>query len=1075
MRRIGLSATVRPPSAVAAFLGGGPVSVIQPATPKEWALDVRVPVDDMAALPPPPNKPDAATRSIWPFIDEAILDLVMAHRSTICFVNSRMVAERLTAHLNELAAERDIDEEVARAHHGSLSKEHRAVVEDDLKAGRLRCVVATSSLELGIDMGFVDLVVQTGAPPSVASGLQRVGRAGHQVGITSHGVVFPTSRPDLVEAAVVTARMNDGLIEAVAELRNPLDVLAQQIASMCLDAHPTPDEVFDIVRRAQPFASLPRAGFDAVLDMLAGRYPSDDFVGLRARLTVTEAGRLAALPGSRQLVTISGGTIPDRGLYGVFLVGGDEQRRDARRVGELDEEMVNETRLGDVITLGSSSWRVVAITPHQVQVVPAAGLAGRLPFWRGDSIGRPAELGKAMGAFIQSVGDAPGDAAKAMAVDGLDASAVTNLVNYVTDQKRTAGVLPSDKTIVFERFRDDLGDWRVCVHAPIGLPVLRPWMLAVHNNLTDRYGADIKVSLRNDGVIWRVPGADAPPPTADLLVVPPTAVDALVRAELVGSSLFAAHFRECAARALLLPRRRPGARTPLWAQRLRSAQLLDVASGFKDFPIVVEAMRECLDDVFDMPALRGLLGDIAADRVRLVEIETPVPSPFAKSLQFGYAAEFIYDADQPLAERRSAAIDIDPGLLDGLLGAPAEASPTRRSIREAAKPVDAAHLASFLADWQGIRHPEPGLDALLRAVDQLAGWPLPASLLETLILPARVTGYQPQLLDEALTTGQVVWTGGGTIGEHDGWVRLWPADAVLTVAPTDWLDDDESAAALFMRLRGGGAWRLADLGDDVPGTQAAMWRLAWAGLVTSDSFAPVRDFCRAARRQPSAPRRVPSWRRSRPFVPALAGRWLAVDATVDNDAARVQTVVTAMRRHGVATRGVWQAESVDYATARQVLAVMENRGQVTRGYYIAHAGATQFALPGTVDRLRLTPPDDDALLAAVDPANPYGLAVDWPTTQAYQPSRRAGAVVVLVGGHPVCFLERGAKTLLTFADVSDDDLLRSLRAIGQAVDDRRLGACALTRIDDQPAIGWSKRDLLVSAGFRPTPQGFSRR
>jgi len=1105
LRRVGLSATVRPPDAVAQFLGGDPVRVINPVAPKEWALDVRVPVDDMAALPPPPNRPEAANRSIWPFIDEAILDLVMAHRSTICFVNSRMVAERLTAHLNQLAAERagierTVDDMpsvyaathgivldfgpvdgapiVARAHHGSLSKEHRTEVEEALKAGRLRCVVATSSLELGIDMGFVDLVVQAGSPPSVASGLQRVGRAGHQVGMTSHGVVFPTSRPDLLEAAVVTSRMGDGLIEAVPTLANPLDVLAQQVISMCLDARPTPDEAFDIVRRAQPFAGLPRAAFDAVVDMAAGRYPSDDFVGLRPRLAIDEAGRLAALPGSRQLVTISGGTIPDRGLFGVFLVGGDDQRHGARRVGELDEEMVNETRLGDVVTLGSSSWRVVAITPHQVQVVPAPGTAGRLPFWHGESIGRPVELGKAIGAFIQSVGDAPGKTAEALTADGLDARAVTNLVTYIADQKRATGVLPSDRAIVFERFRDDLGDWRVCVHAPFGLPVLRPWMLAVHPNLAARYGTDVKVSLRNDGVIWRVPASDAPPPSAALLAVPPTVVDDIVRAELTGSSLFAAHFRECAARALLLPRRRPGSRTPLWAQRLRAGQLLEVASGYKDFPIVVEAMRECLDDVFDMPGLRALLTDIVADRVRLVEVETASPSPFARSLQFGYAAEFIYDADQPLAERRSAAIDIDPGLLDGLLGAPdgpADAKPGSKAVREAARPVGSDHLASFMLDWQGVNGPEPGLDSLLRAVDQLAGWPLPASMLETLILPSRVSDYQSALLDEALVTGQVIWTGGGTIGEHDAWVRLWPADAMLATTPTESLDDDQTAAAALARLRGGGAWRLTDLGADTPATQAALWRLAWAGLVTTDSFAPVRDFCRATRRRAPMLRRVHSWRGSRPFVPGLAGRWLAVDAVEDTDVRTVQAVAAAMRRHGIATRGVWQAESVDYSTARQVLAVMEARGQVTRGYYIAHAGATQYALSGTVDRLRRTPSDEPVVLAAIDPVNPYGLAVDWPAATAYQPARRAGAVVVLVGGRPACFLERGAKTLITFVDTPDDDLLLGLQAIGQAVDDERLGTCSLTRIDDQPAIGWAKTGYLQTAGFRPTPQGFTRR
>ena len=1282
MRRIGLSATARPATAIAEFLGGGHVAVIAPETSKQWTLDVRVPVADMANLPPPPVAAGDATEdqpaagySIWPHVENAILDLVLAHRSTICFVNSRMVAERLTAHLNYLAAARlglaeqvgampsvyaathnvalpyddaDGSPAVARAHHGSLSKERRAVIEDDLKQGRLRCVVATSSLELGIDMGFVDLVIQTGSPPSVVSGLQRVGRAGHQVGVTSHGTVFPTSRADLLETAVVVSRMTEGLIEAVPTLSNPLDVLAQQVVSMCLDENPHADEVFETIRRAQPFSALPRPAFDAVLDMLTGRYPSEDFAELRPRLTRDSDGCLAARPGSRQLVTTSGGTIPDRGLYGVFLTGEEDQRHGARRVGELDEEMVFETRLGDVITLGSSSWRVEAITPHQVQVTPAPGVAGRLPFWHGDSVGRPAELGSAIGAFVRTAGEAPEVAERALSATGFDPFAMANLLRYIADQKRATGVLPSDKTVVLERFRDELGDWRVCVHAPFGLRVLRPWMLAVQNNLAAAFGADAKVALRNDGAIWRIPHTNTSPPGAELLAVPPNGVDAAVRQALAGSSLFAAHFRECAARALLLPRRRPGNRTPLWAQRLRAGQLLEVASGYKDFPIVVEAMRECLDDVFDMPALRTLLAGIANGQVRLVEVETAAPSPFARSLQFGYVGEFVYDADQPLAERRGAALDIDPTLLTSLLGSAARPTPpdpaavasveadwqrlrhpagsaealwdmlrvigpltaaecqarcsgdastwlaelagtgraaevglssipawavaddltlilaatsgdatARRRLatrwlrchvivraqdidhrygwglqncetlladmavtgdavsgffdstgkpgvpqyavtdamkqvarrqaklmRDAIKPVPAAHLASFLAAWHGLLPPQPGfpaapggLDGLLRAVDQLAGWPLPASTIETLVLPARVSDYQPSLLDEALMTGLVTWSGAGTLGEHDGWVRLWPGDVVLTdtVEAALW-DGDPAEAALLAHLQAGGAWRPADLGTDADETQVALWRLAWAGLVTSDSFAPVRDFCRVWRRRPTVPTRVTAWRRARPYLPALAGRWSALRPTADDPTTRwTQTVRLAAERHGIVTRGALLAEQLGYSTAYKILAAMEERGQLTRGYFVAGAGAAQFAVPGAVDQLRNDPVGATWVLAATDPANPYGVAVDWPATRARQPARRAGAVVVLTSGRPICFLERGARTLLTFAGTGDDELSVALDTIGRAIDDRRLNPCSLTRIDDQPALRGTYTALLEQARFRPTPQGFVRR
>jgi len=1280
-QRIGLSATVRPPETVARFLGGDgrKVAIVDPPSPKQWRLDVHVPIEDMANLgaPPGPSTDDQAqnTHSIWPHIEEALLDLILEHRSTICFVNSRMVAERLTSHLNQRAAARrgealdiaatampsnyigthlvapsfdDPDQiVVARAHHGSLSKQRRAVIEEDLRAGRLPCVVATSSLELGIDMGFVDLVVQVGSPPSVASGLQRVGRAGHHVGSVSHGVVFPTARSDLVQTAVVVRRMADGQIEAVPHLRNPLDVLAQQIVSCCLDDTPTAQAVYDMMRHAQPFAELPRPAFDSVLDMLAGRYPSEDFAELRPRLVWDRAtDKLSARPGSRQLVTTSGGTIPDRGMYGVFLVDGDDQHKGARRVGELDEEMVHESRIGDIITLGSSSWRIEAITPHQVQVTPAPGAAGRLPFWKGESLGRPYELGAAIGAFVAATGDQSATVASTqLRQAGLDDYASQNLLRYLAEQKRATGVLPSDKTIVLERFRDELGDWRVCLHAPFGLGVLRPWMLAVQQRLVDRFGVDARVIVHNDGVVWRLPDGGEPPQLATLLACQPAELDSTVAEALFGSSLFAARFRECAARALLLPRRHPGARTPLWQQRLRSTQLLEVAAGFQGFPIVMEAMRECLDDVFDMPALRGLLDDIRSGRVALVDVETAQPSPFARSLLFGYVGEFIYDEDQPMAERASAAQAIDAsllasllggdepstrlddaamadveaglqrlrhaastpealwdvlrrigpltsgecaerclgdadewlaqlaadrrviptsvagqdawavaddqvlltsaqagemaarqrltvrwlrchvvvtpsdldvrygwgmaaaqGLLDGLVSAdqarrgdfagdrpsPQYAAPdivaqvARRHaslLRAATKPVDAAHLAGFLADWHGVAHPEPGMDALLRAVEQLAGWPLPASMLETLVLPARVSDYRNAMLDELLATGQVVWSGAGHIGDRDGWVTLWPSDLVLAQPDTAWLDDDPEASTIWQRLADGGAWRLPDLSPDPITAQSALWRLAWAGLVTSDTFAPVRDMSGRAPAlrspRPPNPRRAGLLRVPRAYLPSLAGRWSAVrPTTTDQTTGWAQAVTAQAGRHGIVMRGAVLAEPLtpSFTPVYRILTAMEERGLVRRGYFIAGAGAAQFALPGAVDRLRDPPPDGSWVLAACDPANPYGTAVPWPSSPGHRPARRAGAMVVLRGGRLVCYLERGAHTLVTFDGISDDDLADALRAIGALVDDDRLDPVALTRVDQQSVLTDARHAaLLQSAGFRPTPQGFVRR
>ncbi len=705
LQRIGLSATVRPPERVAGFLGGRhPVRVVAPAAEKNWDLQIVVPVDDMADVSaagagPPAHEEDVATAgppSIWPHVEARILDLILDHRSSIVFANSRRLAERLTAHLNELYAERlglEFPDDVgppaqvmaqsgasrghdgsdgrpapviAKAHHGSVSKEQRAVVEDDLKSGRLRCVVATSSLELGIDMGAVDIVIQVESPPSVASGLQRVGRAGHQVGAVSRGVFFPNHRSDLIESAVVAIRMRDGRIEEVPQLHNPLDVLAQQIVAIVSDADTDADALFELVRRADGYGDLPRSAYDAVLDMLSGRYPSEDFAELRPRLIWhRDTNLLQARRGAQRLVVTSGGTIPDRGLFGVFLVGEGA----GRRVGELDEEMVYESRVGDVITLGTTSWRIEAITHDQVQVSPAPGAPGRLPFWKGDAPSRPAELGRALGGFIREIAGTPADVARPRLMSaGLDEWAADNLIGYLRDQQTATRGLPTDREVVVERFRDELGDWRVCVHTPLGMAVHAPWALAIEATARQRYGVEASATATNDGIVLRIPDTESEPPGADLIVVDPETLEQVVTDEVGGSALFASRFRECAARALLLPRRDPRSRSPLWQQRMRSAQLLGVASRYPEFPIVLETMRECLTDVFDLPTLLQVQREIAARRIRIVEVETREPSPFARSLLFGYVGEFVYEGDVPLAEKKAAALALDAGLLAELLG-----------------------------------------------------------------------------------------------------------------------------------------------------------------------------------------------------------------------------------------------------------------------------------------------------------------------------------------------------------------------------------------------------------------------
>ena len=1359
-QRIGLSATVRPVEEVGRFLTGGrPVTIVQPPSTKQVELRVVVPVPDLGAIGEPTDDLSGAAAgdpkrtSIWPHVEERVVDLVAGHRSTIVFANSRRLAERLTARLNEVWAERlasaaSSDDDpapdaaasspssaaapaqvmaqagaaagvapvLARAHHGSVSKEQRALIEEDLKSGRLPAVVATSSLELGIDMGAVDLVIQVESPPSVASGLQRVGRAGHQVGAVSRGVVFPKFRGDLVQTAVVVERMRTGAIEALRVPANPLDVLAQQIVAMLAMDDWSVDDVEALVRRSASFAALPRSALESVLDMLAGRYPSEDFAELRPRIVwdrLTDV--LTARPGAQRLAVTSGGTIPDRGLYGVFLAGG---KGPGRRVGELDEEMVYESRVGDVFTLGSSSWRIEEITHDQVLVTPAPGQPGKLPFWHGDALGRPAELGRAVGAFVREVGAlSPGDARARVAAAGLDEWACDNLLAYLAEQKLATGHVPDDRTIVVERFRDELGDWRVVVHSPFGAQVHAPWALALTARMRERFGVDVQAMHGDDGLVLRLPDVEledgAAPDVADLVVLEADDVDAVVTEQIGGSALFASRFRECAARALLLPRRRPGARSPLWQQRQRAAQLLEVASRYTDFPIVLETVREVLQDVFDVPGLEALMRDLAARRVRVVEVETSSPSPFARSLLFGYVAQFLYEGDSPLAERRAAALSLDPTLLAELLGrgegaalrdlldpqalerterelqrlteerqarhgedvadllrvlgplttdevalrsrtpdqagyqlvaleetrrvirvriageerwaavedaarlqdalgaplpvgvpevflepvpdplgdllsryarthgpftvvetaarfglgtAVAGAALTRlvtsgrlvegelrpggqglelcdaevlrilrrrslATLRSQVEPVAADDLARFLPAWQGVGGNLRGVDGLLRVVEQLAGAVLPASALETLVLPGRLVGWSPALLDELTTAGEVLWCGHGSLPGDDGWVSLHLADSAhLTMpAPAD-LELGDLHRGVLAALAGGGAFFFRSLSDAVGSTDdtaltSALWDLVWSGRVTGDSLAPLRARLAGGRTAHRTSRAGPrttryagragrgSGRPGRPGRPTLpsrsgppttAGRWsMLPDVETDPTVRAAAVAETLLDRHGVLTRGAVVAERAPggFAATYRVLSAFEDAGRVRRGYFVEGLGAAQFATGGAVDRLRagstpLGPSAGDVeagrtlVLAAADPANPYGAALPWPqrptleaapdaaptSATGHKAARKAGALVVLTGGALVLYVERGGKSLLSFTD-DPGALAAAADALALSVRDGALGRLTVERADGEGLLG-SDHPLaaaLEQAGFHATPRGLRLR
>lgn len=1296
-QRIGLSATIENPEAVARFLGGiQPVTIMSRPVAKEWDLRLSVPVPDMAALggandygqglyapseyapsevqggggsastgspvsaaqpissaasapasapytledaigvfpgqeigreagqvnpaqegnkttskntltipeeslreTPDSERPET---SIWPRVQERIVDHIENNRSTIVFVNSRGLAEKLTAALNDIHLRRvlakqgispedyaagicDIAEvpPLARAHHGSVSKEQRTLIEEALKGGTLRCVVATSSLELGIDMGHVDLVIQVAAPPSVASALQRVGRAGHRVGEISRGFFYPKHRGDLLGATVTLAGMRSGTLEPLAIPTNPLDVLAQQTVAACALGPISVDSWYEALRRSAPYAELPRALFDSVLEMLAGRYPSDEFAELRPRIiwdrTPTEeapSGSIEGRPGAQRLAVTSGGTIPDRGLFPVYLVSGDEERG-PKRVGELDEEMVYESRAGEVITLGASSWRIEEITHDAVRVSPAPGQPARLPFWHGDRMGRPYALGVQMGAFTRALSslDATDSAAARQQLEqlGLDTWAVDNLLAYLREQRESTGAVPSDTRMIVERHRDELGDWRVVLHSPLGYGVHAPWALAVRARIEERYGVDASVMASDDGLILRLPAMEDVPPGADLFLFDPDELEAIVTERVGDSALFASRFRENAARALLLPRRDPGKRTPLWQQRQRAAQLLDVARKYPDFPVLLETARECLQDVYDVPALVQVHRSLQSRAVSMLEVETNDPSPFARTLLFEYVAEHLYDGDAPAAERRAAALSLDPALLAELLGSsglrdlldpavlvqtqqrlqrtgeryracgvegvadllrqlgplsaqelslrlrsdnpqaeapgaehedsenygeeygthasteqaralaeelvrsrrafsfmgtaddtaeenakpqlyyavvedaarlrdglgimPAVALPTallepvaepledlvsryarthipftalqaaehfsrltpvgvgvltpvlqrlqqqRRlssgeflpevlrtpgavgvewvdaqvlrtirarslaALREEIEPVSAQVYGAFLPSWQNVRSlsvrvaqtlPEASAygaflpsrrtatvvgervaplspaaengaenatensasatEDLLTAIDQLAGVRVPASALETLILPARVPGYQPHMLDELMASGRVFFTGAGQLGggsaqKSDGWIRLhlsesssltlgedYPEQLLRAENPELWEALQAPGTlehAIYEALAHGGLFvpalreRVAQLMSaaapagqvvtfpDAAEVSTALWRLVWAGAVTNDSFAPVRAMLagvRSAHPTPATPARL---------------------------------------------------------------------------------------------------------------------------------------------------------------------------------------------------------------------------
>lgn len=1347
IQRIGLSATQRPLEEVAHFLAGveprvggkrdkssaglaelerewtsddeavqkfRPVTIINASEPKRLELKVEVPVEDMARIGQIEELPSGAASqgpkrtSIWSAIHPRLLEIVLTRQSTLIFVNNRRTAERLAGALNELA-QQQIPGTLARAHHGSLAATQRSEIEEQLKAGTIRALVATSSLELGIDMGAIDLVIQIEAPPSVASGMQRIGRAGHHVGAASEGIIFPKYRADLIACAAVTRAMHERLVESTRYLRNPLDVLAQQIVATVAQppsvtgprrkGQPPPqpeisvDALFGLIRCAAAFASLSRTAFEGVLDLLSGRFPSDEFADLRPRITWDRRHNLLTpREGAKSLAILNGGTIPDRGLYGVFLSGTDKPVR----VGELDEEMVFESRTGETFVLGASTWRIDEITHDRVLVSPAPGEPGKMPFWHGDQAGRPLEFGRRIGALVRDLRELPRNAAISRLVreHGLEAQAAENLIRFLADQEVATTAVPDDRNIVIERVRDEMGDWRVCVLTPFGSRVHAPWAMAVTGKIRASGGPDVETMWADDGFVLRFPDTDVAP-DPDLLLLDPQEATDLVLRQLGATALFAAKFREASARALLLPRRRAQGRAPLWQQRKRAYDLLSVASRYPSFPMLLEAYRECLRDVFDIPAFLEVLRAVEKRQVRVHVADSRTPSPFASSLLFSYVANYIYDGDAPLAERRAQALSIDQDQLQELLGdadlrelldadaiaeveeqlqalgetqrvrnadgihdlllrlgdlsraeierrlvtpslmpsvdrllrsrrlleikiagekrviavedaaryrdalgiplppgLPASlldpvAQPVLELLRRYARthgpftadeaagrfgldarrteaglrtlvldgriieggfrpagvhrewcdvevlrqirrkslarlrkeiePVEQAMLARFTTHWQGVLQKRRGLDALLDTVENLQGAPLPASLLEPSILPARLAKYSPNELDTLIAAGEVVWCGFDPLGERDGRIGLYLADQIATLLPSRNSREEpplgEKEGQIVEQLERGGAMFFAQLQDALGGGYPgeildALWSLVWRGLVTNDTFHALRAYVAKPSSSRSSKRQhnLPAFRSRRTTPPSAQGRWTLL-ARQDRSSAAQQTewshmlALQLLNRYGILTRETVAQENIPggFSAVYDVLKALEESGRIRRGYFVAGLGGAQFALPAAVDMLRSlrtnAQPEKPEIvsMAATDPANLYGSVLRWPQSAEESAeasprslARSVGGSVILRNGELIAYLRRGNPNTQVFLPPDEPDrsnaardlatfLVRTAQSTMQDEENISRSGLLIASINGRPAHEhWIAR-FLLDAGFSAAPMGFNIR
>lgn len=1289
-QRIGLSATQKPLDEIARFLGGGEVNakgrwkerkveIIDAGHRKNLDLQVVVPVEDMSRIgeilvdkKSAKKKEEAIRKSLWPSLYPKLLHLIRTHRTTLVFVNNRRLAERIAAAINELAGQ-----EIMRAHHGSVSHDQRIEIEEDLKSGKVPAIVATSSLELGIDMGSIDLVVQIEATRSVTSALQRIGRAGHQAGEISKGIIFPKYRGDLAACAALTRLMVTGDVETTQYLRNPLDVLAQQIVAMtAMDAWKV-DDLEKLIRQSAPFADLTRGILEGVLEMLSGRFPSDEFAELRPRIVWDRiSGKIRARQGAKSVAITNGGTIPDRGLYGVFLAGADPGKG---RVGELDEEMVFETREGETFLLGSSTWRVEDISHDRVVVSPAPGEPGKMPFWKGEGNGRSLEFGKAVGRLTRELQKLPTQKAEEVLTQQhyLDDWAAKNLLAYIHEQQEKAGIVPDDQTIVIERYSDELGDWRVCILSPFGARVHAPWTHAIESVLRQTAGQKVETMWSDDGIVIRFPETDEPP-SIETFIPDPDEVEGLVVQQMGASALFASRFREAAARALLLPRRYPGQRTPLWQQRKRASDLLHVTSQYENFPIILETYRELLKDYFDMPGLIEVLRDIRSRKIRITTVNTRKPSPFASSLMFGYVGNFLYEGDAPLAERRAQALSVDQTQLRELLGEaefrelldadvirnyemqlqhldevrkvrnidslheilmrlgdlsdaeifarsndePAtvrrwiqELSETNRIIsvpvanqkrwiaaedaakyrdalgitirselptaflqpvatplsdlifryarthgpfhleeaadrfglgaatvemvlqgledlgkvlqgeykpggsgrewcdtnvlrvlrlkslarlRKEVEPVEPEAYARFLPAWHQIGSNRKGSEALLEILEQLQGYPLPISVLESQILPDRLKDYDPRDLDALLSSGAVLWTGVEAIGQNDGRIAFYLSDQAskLITPPSEIKNPDPLHSKIRETLASSGAVFFPQILTAVGNVfkrdvLQAIWDLVWAGEVTNDTLLPVRALQSHGKRSRKVKSSFVSGRISVP--PSGAGRWSLVRNLIPQQqdprsgAERMTTLANQfLNRLGVVTREAIGSEKLigGFSAVYPVFKLMEESGKIRRGYFIAGRGAAQFALSGALDRLRdFREPSEEPqtyLLAATDPANAYGAVLPWPDrNDPFHFGRNAGARVILIDGQLAAYLGKGEKNLLTFISPDDPLIDRKAAAIAHGlsseVDSGRRRAIVISSVDGQEPGETFMASALKNEGFVAFTHGWQKR